>query len=805
MTAASSVLLLMTLATSGQTAPAGREPDELFLQQVGITADAESLLAFVRGRTGTPLRADEVRAAIETIRTGNETQRSAAQLKFLAAGPCVLPYLRRAGRELEGPSGEPIRQMVGVLEREGSSCTAVIVRLLVKRAPDGVAPALLNLVAVAEDDMVIAELRSGLATLARHSPEAASALRKALDDPHALRRAVAIEALALGLPAEAATTLRPFLNDPVPLVRLRAALSLAHTQEDAVGRLISLLADLPPDLAQEAEEFLLSLAQDQAPKIHLAEKPEARGEVRDAWQKWWEGTTGTSLLKELRDRTLLEEDRVKAAKLIGQLGDPEFDIREKATNDLKAMGSRIRPLLTQARTNDDLEVAQRIKTLLEAVSKENTVPLPGGLPRLLVLRRPAGATEALLAFLPFIEEPGLVEDVTGCLEQLARIQPAARRVLLAALQDSAPQRRMIAADALGRLPDLDSLDPLRRCLDDRDISVRLRVALALARQRERAAIPVLLDLISQVTLPEDDRLLDDYLGRLSEGLTRPTVPEGSGEDARKKRHAEWVKWWKENDARVALPRFDEDPNLEVLRNSGLTLVILNGNGTVIAYDADFRIRWQLTKLSSPFDAQVLPGDRVLVAEHDMRRVTERNLQGDILWEKKLPGTPMQVERLSSGNTFIVCRDRILEVTRTGREVFSIPRPTSDVYTARKLRDGSIACLSSQGRYFRMDTRGRELSGFRLTNGLGHLGNELLPGGGALIPIAWQNKITEYDREGKVVKEVSFAQPASVQRLNNGGLLIVNQQWPPRLMEVDRAGQVIHETTLPTNPVRAVRR
>src|SRR5262245_49137048 len=101
MTAASSVLLLMILATSGQMPPAGREPDELFLQQLGITADAESLLAIVRGRSGTPLRADEIRAAIDTIRTGTEAQRSAAQLKLLAAGPGILPYLRRASRELE--------------------------------------------------------------------------------------------------------------------------------------------------------------------------------------------------------------------------------------------------------------------------------------------------------------------------------------------------------------------------------------------------------------------------------------------------------------------------------------------------------------------------------------------------------------------------------------------------------------------------------------------------------------------------------------------------------------------------------
>jgi len=337
------------------------------------------------------------------------------------------------------------------------------------------------------------------------------------------------------------------------------------------------------------------------------------------------------------------------------------------------------------------------------------------------------------------------------------------------------------------------------------VSVRLRVALALIRHREAGAVPVLIELLDKVSTAEDDRLLDDFLTRLSEGLTRPTLPEGTSETARKKRQIEWTTWWKANQAQAALPRYDEDGSREVLRNSGLTLVVLNGNNSVVAYDSEFRIRWTLAKLQTPFDAQVLPGDRVLVAEHDPRRVTERNLQGDILWEKTVPGNPLQVERLPSGNTVIVCRDRLLEVTRTGREVLTILRPVGDLYSARKLRDGSFACLSNQGRYFRLDAHGKELSSFRVTNGLAHLGNDLLPGGGALIPISWQNKITEYDREGKIVKEHTFGQPASVQRLPSGGMLVVNQQWPPRLIELDRAGQPVREASLPSNPIRAVRR
>jgi len=800
MTSAATFLLLVSTLVGPAQPATTREPDELLLQRVGVEPEADALSRFARLRVESPSPA-AIRAAIQAVASGTDKERSDASVLLLAAGPAALPYLQRGAREFEDGGGEPFAALVTALEGKGSPTTTAAVRLLVKKAPDRAAAALLTLIPTAEDELVLGEVRTGLAALARRQPAAASALRKALEDPLALRRAVAIEAVALGLPAEAMTTLKPFLDDRVAFVQFRAALALGATHEEAVVRLIGLLADLPAEAAQEAEEFLLGLAQDQAPRVSLTN----RAEARDAWRKWWDATTGDALLTELRKRTLFEEDRVKVQKLIAQLGAEDFDAREKASADLKTLGPRVRSMLREALRGDDAEVVQRARGLLDGMAKDNVIPLPVGVPRLLALRRPAGAVEALLAYLPFNEDAGLVEDVVAALDQIAQVQPTARKLLIAALDDAVPVRRQVALEALGRVADLAALDPIKRCLDDRDGGVRLRAALALVRLGERAGVSAVLEQVAQVSGTDDERLLDDFLHRLCDGLDRPAVTEGGAEDARRKRQAEWQKWWRDNDARVALPRYDDEQAREVLRHSGLTLVVLNGTGTVVAYDPDFAIRWQLRGLTTPFDAQALPGDRVLVTEHDLRRVTERNLQGDVLWEKKVAGNPVQAERLPSGNTLIVCRDRVVEVTRTGREVFTIHRPNGDLYTARKLRDGSVACVSNQGRCFRLDARGAEVSGFRLPNGAAHLANDLLPGGGALIPIAWQNKITEYDRDGKVVKDHAFPTPVSAQRLSTGGLLLVNQQFPPRLVELDRAGQVVRETTLATNPIRAVRR
>ena len=94
-------------------------------------------------------------------------------------------------------------------------------------------------------------------------------------------------------------------------------------------------------------------------------------------------------------------------------------------------------------------------------------------------------------------------------------------------------------------------------------------------------------------------------------------------------------------------------------------------------DADGRPRWQIDGLQQPLDVQLLPGDRLLIAEHSANQVTERNLRGEVLWEKRLgvraqadgeADGPLVAQRLPNGNTFIATHTELLEVDRDGKEV-----------------------------------------------------------------------------------------------------------------------------------------
>src|SRR5262249_27344500 len=154
-------------------------------------------------------------------------------------------------------------------------------RLLAQRRPDGAVETLLQFVPMAENDAVLDQIRKTLPELALRDGKPEPALLAALDDKLSVRRAVAAETLAqLGRHSPVAR-LRKLLQDPVPSVRLRVALGLAPGQdEEAVVQLIQLLGELPTPQAKLAEDYLLELAQEQAPQAPLGNEEATRKKAR---------------------------------------------------------------------------------------------------------------------------------------------------------------------------------------------------------------------------------------------------------------------------------------------------------------------------------------------------------------------------------------------------------------------------------------------------------------------------------------------------------------------------------------------
>jgi HEAT repeat protein len=791
----------------------GALTDEQTLRSAGLGADGPALLGFFRARTQTQADPAKVAALVGKLTSKTAEEREKASGGLVALGPLAVPALRQATRDPDEPEvAAAARRCLQFIEgTQAAVLPAAAARLLAQKKPQGAADALLDYLPYADDENLLEEVKGSLAALAQDGGKPDSALLRGLDDKSPLRRAVVAEVLCRAGNEEVLPALRKLLKDPKPVVRLRVALALANTKDaDAVGTLVELLADLPAPLARQAEEYLVNLAADQAPGVPLGTDDASRKRARDAWAKWWRSTEGAAPLQEFKKRTLTEADRLRAQGLIKQLDDDtfdvreraqiahSFDVRERAQIALQEMGSGIAPLLRQAITGGEEEVKKRAQKCLDAIEKDRTSPLLPVQARLIALRKPAGAAEVLLAFLPFADEDTVFDEVRAALAAVAVRGGKADPALVKALEDRLPLRRAVAAEALALGGAADQRPAVRKLLQDPDASVRLRVALALGASHEREAVPVLIDLLAE--LPTEKGIQAEMFLRGLVGERAPNVYLGPDDASRKRVREAWAGWWKTNGATVDMSRTNNAP-----RMLGYTLIVSTDFNRVFEVGLDGKVRWQLDNLQYPRDAVVLPGERILVAEQGIQRVSEWNAKKEMVWQKQVSGPPVGVQRMPNGNTLVVMVNGMVEMDRAGKDVFTYNRPNFDIMSGYRAPDGQAVIVTNNGMVVRLDASGKEVKTFHL-GGQAPWSVQLLPNGRVLVPLPNNNKVVEYDGDGKVVWEAAVQFPFSAQRLPNGNTLVASYNMM-KVVELNRGGRVVWEYKCNGNdrPYRAHRR
>ncbi len=244
---------------------------------------------------------------------------------------------------------------------------------------------------------------------------------------------------------------------------------------------------------------------------------------------------------------------------------------------------------------------------------------------------------------------------------------------------------------------------------------------------------------------------EEILYRLA-GEQNPTASLGSGkEEERRKCRAAWETWWKANEAKIDIAKIR---NEEPLR--GLTVVTeFDGEqgGRVWEFGPDGKMRWQIKNLSGPNDVQMLPGGRVLIAERNGNRVTERDREGKILWEyASTNNSPIAAQRLPNGNTLIATFNQLLEVSPDKRTVQTHTNP-SGFRHALRLRNGHILYIASNGQVVELDAQFKEV---RTITPEMHGGGasywasvEPLPNGRFLLALGTSGKVIEIDGTGKI--------------------------------------------------------
>jgi HEAT repeat protein len=506
---------------------------------------------------------------------------------------------------------------------------------------------------------------------------------------------------------------------------------------------------------------------------------------------------GADLLTFFKKRTMSETKRKKIAGLIGMLGDEDFTTREKATTDLIDIGAPARPMLSAALRDNDLEVRRRARRALDAIGPvaEEATLLPAAA-RVLAHRKPAGAVEVLLEFLPNIEDTATAEDVARivgpvALDKTGKPEPA----VLLALSDRQWIKRYAAAEALARIAAQRPL--VRKLLKDHDSGVRRRVALALLNARDKEAVPSLIALLTSDSR-EDADAAEEMLTVLA-GEKSPSAPDEHTPMARERYRKQWESWWKDAEGTLDLAKIDL-----MSAGQGYTLigVVDNRNmGKLQELDTAGKVRWTINNLQYPVHARKIRRDRVLICEYLANNVTERDLKGKVLWEQRVLGQPLSAQRLPNGNTFIVTRQQMMEVDKSHREVKVYPRTAIGglIVGAERHKDGTITAVTTTGQCVQLDREGRHIRSFSVSGGgpgrlftTTGLKIQFLPKGGVIVPDYRLNAVREYDATGKLLWEKSLGgltRPTAVTRLPNGHTL-VGSLFANRIIELYKEGKEV---------------
>jgi HEAT repeat protein len=507
------------------------------------------------------------------------------------------------------------------------------------------------------------------------------------------------------------------------------------------------------------------------------------------------GVEAPALLDFFRRRTLADDDRRRFNALIAQLGDNQFEKREEASHELIKYGTPVLPLLRKAAaSHEDAEVRRRAQACLEDIDQGPKAALPIACAHLLAARLLADAVPVLLAYLPHADDEEVEQAVLDALVTLNRAKLEA--ALVTALKDDMAVKRAAAAYVLGRSGDMEVRAAVLTLLADKNTRVRFRAVQGLLAAHEKAAVQPLIDLL--VDAPNEELGdVEELLSRLG-GESAPDAPASEEPNGRKKRREAWLAWWNKNGETVDLAKVNEaDVHL------GLNVVPEMHANKVWECGKDGKPRWTIENLQCPIDAQVLPGGRVLVAELNGSRVTERDRGGKVLWEHKV-NTPIYCQRLPNGNTFISTNHHYFIVTREGKEIMSYTPPEGNrffMHSVQRLRNGHVVVVTTAGQIRELDAAGKEVRTITLDQHGGCNGITGTPKGTYLV--ANSVGVQEIDTAGKKVWEHKLAGACYASRLPNGNTLIVNNSTG--LLEVNREGTTVWSQKMTSSLWRGHRR
>jgi len=493
-----------------------------------------------------------------------------------------------------------------------------------------------------------------------------------------------------------------------------------------------------------------------------------------------------TLVAYLKQRTLSDSDLLKIQNVIKSMGDEQFEERVKASITAEKFGpAAIGPLRTAAQGDTDPEVAFRAGETLKRIEKVSHAAIASAVARALAKTKSPDAIAAMLGFLPMADNTVVEDDLHTAIAILAIRDGVIDPGILAALEDKLPIRRATAAIALLEAsvgnPQLstDAAKKVKIALaKETDGETKFSVGFTLATVTRD--VDAVAELITSIPDLSRGRIwqAEDFLIQLA-GKNAPKTKMGPLKPDLEKARDSWRKWWDGAKGTTDYSKLDFKPTT----TGRIALMTMDpsgwGNGWLAELGPDLRRRWRMPGILAPADYQFLPNGRVLILEQNYSRITERTLNGAIVFTfNPPPGQPVGMQRLPNGHTLVACRQMAIEYNEKWEEKNKYARPNNNdiLAVARSDNGQTIVLTTNPGKLIRLDDKWKELPNpvNLATNPFYQPRMELLPNDRVLV--TEQNRIAEYDMKSDKKDPVWFVNvnsPTSVQRFSNGNTLIVD--------------------------------
>lgn len=255
------------------------------------------------------------------------------------------------------------------------------------------------------------------------------------------------------------------------------------------------------------------------------------------------GTSDDALIDFFKKRTPPAPEPAKVAALVASLSDKDEKTADAAQAALIAIGQPAMPKLrTAANNTDEPAGAARARFCMEQIDGANAANLVVNVARLLATRKPDGACEVLLGYLPYAEDDQTYAEVELALVSVAMKNGKPDQAILAALKNPLALIRASAAQVLATAGGSAYYKDVRPLLKDVKPSVRLKAALGLVGANDAEAIPVLIGLMGEPKSRMRNQAEKYLLGLAGEWSV--SGPKGDDATSRRLRRQVWEGWWK---------------------------------------------------------------------------------------------------------------------------------------------------------------------------------------------------------------------------------------------------------------------